>query len=377
MGDKESCVDDSMDIYEKLVKHLSAMGMGYPVRKELYPILKETFTKEEAEVALAIPNTPVPLQFVEVDEIRKSSSLDREELLRRLEDLASKRLIARGPTQKGEVGYALHQFGYGFPQTFFWEGKKTPEAIKMASLLGPYYSSRITEEAHGTATKAYRYVPVRRSLEIKKQAVLPVHTMEFIVEQAKAIAVAHCPCRMIYSLQGRKCDHPLEVCLKFNSLAAYIIDRGIGREVTKEEALQIIRKSEEAGLVHFVDNAEEEVLHNCNCCGCACWSVGNIRRKRIPRDVLMATYFIRETDEEACTGCGACVDICPVSAVTLEEDIPKIQKEWCIGCGVCETVCPSDAAFLVPRPDRTGLLPAKRFEELHRRIRKDRGLATC
>lgn len=59
--------------------------------------------------------------------------------------------------------------------------------------------------------------------------------------------------------------------------------------------------SEEAGLVHLVDNAREGIKHTCNCSGCCCWSVGTIRRKKIPRDMLMATYFLRETDQELIT----------------------------------------------------------------------------
>ena len=45
----------SDEIYKKLAKHLSALGMGYPEKEELIEILRESFTPQEAEVALAIP----------------------------------------------------------------------------------------------------------------------------------------------------------------------------------------------------------------------------------------------------------------------------------------------------------------------------------
>jgi ferredoxin len=83
---------------------------------------------------------------------------------------------------------------------------------------------------------------------------------------------------------------------------------------------------------------------------------------------------MRDTDKEACTGCGACLEICPVQALRLEGDLPFVDEDWCIGCGVCATVCPSDAVVIKVREDREGTTPAFNFTELHRRIRKEKGL---
>jgi len=266
--------------------------------------------------------------------------------------------------------------GFGFPQTFFWSGKDTPQARRMATLTAKYFNREVTREAFSYASdpKPYRYIPVGRSLEVSKQAVLPLHMMEKVIEDAKRIAVAHCSCRTLYRLAGKSCEHPTEVCLKFNAMASYVIERGFAREITKEEALRIVLKAEEEGLVHFVDNAEGEIQHNCNCCGCACWNVGNIRRRKIPRDSLMSTYFIRRTSPEECSGCGACLEICPVDAIKLEAGSAVVDEEWCIGCGLCSMVCGTGAVSIDLRPDRSGRLPASTFQELHEIIRKQKGL---
>jgi len=364
------------DVYEKLAFHLSTLGMGLPYREELVDILRENFSSIEAEVALALPTKVIPLQPVGVDDIIDKVDLPREELVDILEGLAGRGLLYSGRTKEGEKGYALIQSGFGFPQIFHWKGERTPYAEKMAEMVGNYYKTKIGDEIYGndkTRTKEYRYIPVHESIEVAPQGVYDYEMMESVIQRARVITVVHCPCRMAEQLQGRGCDHLMEVCLKFDDMAEYLIERGFGREITKAEALEIIKKSEEDGLVHFVDNAQGDVKHNCNCCGCCCWNVGPIRRRRIPRDLMIATYFIAELDEEACNGCGNCVDVCPVNAITIVDGLAIIDKEWCIGCGLCRTRCPLEATKLVRRSD-VDIVPLPSFKELHETILEERGL---
>ncbi len=49
-------------------------------------------------------------------------------------------------------------------------------------------------------------------------------------------------------------------------------------------------------------------------------------------------------DKEKCIGCGTCVAICPVGAISLDADGKAvIDKEKCINCGACKATCPVDA----------------------------------
>ena len=371
-GNKGGICVEKQDVYEKLGKHLSRLGMGYPYKDDLIEILKKNFSPSEAEIALLLPTGVTPMQPVGVDEILKAVDLSRNELEKVLESLTERGMLFCGQTENGHKGYALHQVGFGFPQSFFWKGEDTPHARNMAKAMAKYFNRNVTQEAYTAKTKPYRYIPVKQSIDLGKQAVVPYNSMEKIIEDSRLIAVAHCPCRVAYSLVGRECDHSKEVCMKFNDLARYVIDRGLAREISKAEAMDIIKLSEEEGLVHFVDNAEGEILHNCNCCGCACWNVGNIRRRKIPRDALMATYFLRETNTDACIGCGHCVEICPVDALKLDDDIAVVDKEWCIGCGVCATVCPSGALKIVHRSDKAGERPEVTTKKLHEKILKEK-----
>jgi len=364
----------TQDIYERLAFHLSTLGMWLPYREELVDILRENLTPTEAEVALALPTKVIPLQPVGVDDIISGVNLPREELIDILERLAERGFLFSGTTKEGEKGYALIQRGFGFSQIFFWKGERTPHAKKMAEMLSNYYRTGVRQESYENApTKEYRYIPVHEAIEVTPQGVYDYEMMENVVERARVIGVCHCPCRMRRHLEGRGCDHLVEVCLKFDDMAEYLIERGFAREVTKREALELIRKSEEDGLVHFVDNAQGDVKHNCNCCGCCCWNLGPIQRREIPRDVIIATYFITEVDEEICDGCGNCVDICPVNAITIADDLAVIDKDWCVGCGLCATRCPLEATKLVRRPD-VDAVPPPSFRELHETILEERGL---
>ncbi len=358
------------DVYKELALHLSSLGMGYPEKEELLEILRENFSPIEAEVALAIPTGVIPFEPVKIDEIKPRTNLQKEELQRILENLAARGLLFSKRLKDGEIGYCLQQFGYGFPQTFFWKGMDTPNARKMAQLIVRYSKRDQLYEVYGkTKTKPLRYVPATSSLDPEEHAVFPFEMMEEVIKKAELIAVAHCPCRVTSRLIGKGCNHELENCIKYDELAEYLIDKSIGRRISKQEAIDIIKRSEEKGLVHLVDNAREDIKHTCNCCGCCCWSVGTIRRRRIPRDILMATYFIRRTDKDRCIGCGKCSDICPVDAVKMEGDFPEVDEEWCIGCGVCFAVCPSSAIKLIRKTDA---IPPKDFKELHQQILRQR-----
>ncbi|TFG24079.1 MAG: 4Fe-4S dicluster domain-containing protein [Promethearchaeota archaeon] len=365
---------EDQDIYEQLMDHLTLLAMSYSPRKELLQILKENFSPEEIKVVLALPNKVIPMQGVKISEISKNLNLSLDQLEKIIRNLSARGLIFSSKSEKdGEIRYAINQPGYGFPQTFFWKNEVNPYSKSMAKQILKYFDNQVTKEVFCPTPIPFRYVPVDETIEPDIQSVLPYQVMSNIIKNAKVIAVANCSCRVIGKLMGRECGHPLEVCMKFNELAEYIIEKGFAREISKEEALKINKQASEAGLVHFADNSIDNVQQNCNCCGCSCWNLGRIKRRKLPRDEVIATYFIRETIQEECIGCGNCIDICPADAVHLQNNYAQVEKDWCIGCGVCVSKCPNDAIRIVLRDDLKNKIPEETFERLHQKILENRG----
>ena len=361
------------DIYVDLAKHLENLIMGYPYTEELIDLLKEMFTPDEAQAAIAIPNNLAPLEVVGIDSIVSRTDLPESTVIQALKSLADRSMIYSAPMKDGTQGYALLQVGYGVPQTFFWGGQHDEKAKRMARLVLNYFSTSTTGRVYGgAATKTYKYSPANLTIEVPMQGAMPNEQIGSIVEATTKIAVAHCPCRMSANILGRTdCPHSLENCLKYDEMAEFVVDQGLAREISKDEANHILKASEKEGLVHMVDNAQGQIKHTCNCCGHYCWNVGIIRRRKIPRDQLMAVYFIRDTELAECIGCGACEEICPVDAVTMVDNQPVVDENWCIGCGVCAVSCPAEVISIKRRMNEQA---PESFHNLHQRIKAEKGL---
>ncbi len=50
-----------------------------------------------------------------------------------------------------------------------------------------------------------------------------------------------------------------------------------------------------------------------------------------------------QVDKEKCSGCKACVDACPSSAITVPDATAEVAEADCIDCGACVDSCPNGA----------------------------------
>ncbi|MCP4682400.1 MAG: 4Fe-4S dicluster domain-containing protein [Desulfobacterales bacterium] len=210
-----------------------------------------------------------------------------------------------------------------------------------------------------------RIIPVESEIDVEKDEVLPAEEVRKIIDQFDTIAVATCYCRHEKDLLEDSCKFTdkRENCLMFGPGAQFTIDQKFARPVTKEEARRILKESEDAGLVHKSFHAkldpEREQEAICSCCKCCCGTFQLYYRG--VRAMHSVTSYLAKIDEDECTGCGVCVDMCPMEAIVINDVTAEIEEEKCLGCGVCAHHCDCDAATLVRTGKREVFVPPPRI----------------
>jgi ferredoxin len=132
--------------------------------------------------------------------------------------------------------------------------------------------------------------------------------------------------------------------------AEYYIEQGMGRKLSQEEALDVLAKAEEAGLVHQIPDSQDPGAI-CNCCPDCCGELRVVKMLPNPAVLITCSYFCR-VDPDSCNGCEICLDRCSMGAISMTEDqVAGINLDRCIGCGLCINTCPEEALTLVSKPE--------------------------
>jgi formate hydrogenlyase subunit 6/NADH:ubiquinone oxidoreductase subunit I len=330
------------DVYERLRQKLDQLPIGFPKSDEAIEILKTLYTPEEAELAIRLPVLNKTLE-----EIAAELGENQEELRKKLERMADKGTVY-AVEREGKQIYRLLPSLVGFSETPFWSGKKNERTKKLAPLWKKYFSKKFFHEIGDRKQSILRVIPVNTYIESGSK-VTPYEDLAELIKANRFFAVANCPCRQMARYTGEGCDHSLEVCLHLDGMGEYIVKHGMGREITREETLEILRKSNEEGLVHMTENNQGKVATICNCCGDCCAFFRALKQEKLPRALARSNYVSR-VDPDRCTACGTCAERCPMEAITVDE-ISVVDEVKCVGCGVCCPTCPNEAIRLVRKPE--------------------------
>ena len=166
-----------------------------------------------------------------------------------------------------------------------------------------------------------RVVPVESAIQDIPN-VNDYEKLSYYLNKYNTFCVSPCSCRASRTSINDGCGHLAdEQCIQMGKGAEHYIRTGRARQITREEALEIIHRAEENGLMHDIPNIEEagESAAICNCCSCACFGL-RVGLMFGARDAIRSN-FVAEVDEAKCVACAQCVEVCPANALRLGQKL--------------------------------------------------------
>ncbi|MCX7001685.1 MAG: 4Fe-4S dicluster domain-containing protein [bacterium] len=332
--------------FRRLQQHLDQQAVGFPATKSGADLrfLKQLFTAEEAALALHLSYKPLPLdQIVE----RAAPAFAAAQVQPLLEHMFQKGAIA-WKQKDGQDHWYLMPLVVGM-----YEAQDGAPSPRFLAAVGAYMKSKEFGLSFlAVAPAQMRTVPINASIPVEHHVGRYDQIQDIIGSATSPFAVLRCVCREASALRKKHCTKTTreETCLAWGGMAAMVLRRKHGREVSREEALATLRQNEADGLVLQSGNAQRPEFV-CGCCGCCCGMLSF--HKMLPRPVdFWATNYHAVVAADACTGCGICVARCQVKAITLAGTprMAKINPGRCIGCGLCVPTCPSHALQLAENP---------------------------
>ncbi len=355
------------DVYRLLQRHLDDQAVGFPAARSGADLrfLASLFTPGEARVALRLTYRPAPQDGIlaaAAPEFTAERALD----------------LLESAFRKGAIGWKLkdgQSHWYLMPVVIgIYEAQDGEPARGFLEAAGAYMRTREYRRSFAAVRPSQmRTIPIGLSISAPRHVATYDDIRSLVAGSKGPLVILPCICREESRLDGKPCRRTsrLETCLAMGGMASSILRRGHGREITADEALEILRRNEEDGLVLQPAN-ERQPEFVCSCCGCCCGMLGFQKALPNPAD-LWATNHLAMVDASACTGCGLCVDRCQVDAVSLTGDggPAAVDIKRCIGCGLCVPTCPSRAITLARKEEET--VPPKDEEELYDLVKENRG----
>lgn len=206
-------------------------------------------------------------------------------------------------------------------------------------------------ESSKKGTPAVRTIPVGQAIQAGQKVMSAEEAHDLILNHAaEEMALVPCPCRTRTEKMGiRECKdkYPVASCIFIGPGAVHFEMLGLGKRITRQQAVAYFDEMAALGLVGTTDNAMAGSTVICLCCGCCCSQVRGRTRWNNPHAIL-ASNFVPRSGED-CIGCGTCSERCFFKAITVDEETSRAMvkdPDKCIGCGVCTLACPQETLKL-------------------------------
>ncbi len=349
----------NIDAYESLAKALDRLPGGFPPTKSRVDlqVLKKIFSPEEARLACCLTGTSET-----VDVIAARTGLSAAEIEAQLRAMQGRGIIW-GSEREGTWRFRLAPFVVGV-----YESQWEVMDHEFSHLVEQYWNEGGMAGIMRYEPALHRVVPAQRA--VKREVILPYDDVKELISQARSFELRDCICRkQLDQVGNRRCDFPVRACLNFS-----VKERPAGPyDITQQEALKVLDRAEEIGLVHTVSNVATGVNYVCNCCGCCCAVLRGITQFGIENSVAKANYYA-VVEAEECNGCGICEQRCQVGACSVEGGVAVVDLTKCIGCGLCVTGCPSEAVKLERKSDEEAIPPPADYKAWEQERLRSRGL---
>ena len=355
----------------KMVGGLTGMMNHIDENAPEYYALECVVSDEQADVALQLGLRKERTAEYVAQKCGKSLEEAREILM----ELAQIGVCKVYHNEAGEEVFLVQIFAPGILEMMVNNDEQVKAHPQIGKAFEEYTRLRISGIAPNLpmGTGMMRVIPIETAISADTQSV-PYEHLSYYLDKYDTFSVSDCSCRKSRRILGQGCGHlEHEMCIQMGTGAEYYIRTGRARQITRQEAEEILRKAEENGLMHQIPNIEGlgESAAICNCCACSCFAMRVATMFRSP-DAIRSNY-VSQVDKEKCVACGQCVENCPTNALRLgqklcakqpvkEKSYDKVrdhvwgEKRWNVdyrenredvaesGTSPCKTACPAHIA---------------------------------
>ena len=174
----------------------------------------------------------------------------------------------------------------------------------------------------GGAGIGMHVIPVEKAISMENESIDIEHISYWLKRYEGHIGASMCSCRYGRKLLDEGCaDDPELWCIGVGDMADYCRETGKGRDVTYEEAMEILKRAEDNGFVHQITNIDGEgkIFAICNCNVNICNALRTSQLFNTPN--MSSSAYVAHVDKDNCVACGRCVEYCPAGAVKLGQKL--------------------------------------------------------
>jgi Pyruvate/2-oxoacid:ferredoxin oxidoreductase delta subunit len=348
-----------IDPYERVRQNLVLGPINAPKHKKIIELMKVFWNEDEINILSHFEKVG---NWISPSNLEEKTGIPKDEIKQILA-----RSVTNGTLAKKGARYSLIPLLPGIFEKYFIVRKDTEDnQIKAAKLYRDIMKEVSPQNAYEREFGVFRpllpydakekLIEINESLDFKSQA-LPYELVRELIEKNNDFAVLPCQCRLIGELTGEPCEvAPSKMgCFLVGIAAQWAPSICKDAQIlTKEEAIQFLKDTEKAGLVHnTTSGSSESSIFICNCCSCHCGAL--YPAKLVHVKGAATSNYSPKINMELCIKCETCLRKCPNEAILhkwpVESDSSDekmiIREDLCIGCGICAANCPQNAIKMI------------------------------